>query len=41
MHVTFVQQGRKTTVDLEMNYMDYDDVGQITIPENDDEPVCP
>ncbi|MFC6951857.1 hypothetical protein [Halorubellus litoreus] len=42
MHVTFVQQGRTTTVDLEMNYTDYDDVGQITIPETeDDEPVCP
>ncbi|WP_323674695.1 hypothetical protein [Halorubellus sp. PRR65] len=42
MHVTFVQQGRKTTVDLEMNYDDYDDVGQITIPETEDDgPVCP
>ena len=42
MHVTFVQQGRTTTVDLEMHYTDYDDVGRITIPETaDGEPVCP
>lgn len=46
MHVTFVQEGRLTTVDLDMTYSDYDDVPPITIPEaenenGDSEPVCP
>jgi outer membrane lipoprotein-sorting protein len=42
MHVTFVQEGRPTTVDLNMTYSDYGDVPPITVPENDDgDPVCP
>lgn len=42
MHVTFVQEGRLTTVDLAMTYSDYDDVAPITIPENEDgNQVCP
>jgi len=42
MHVAFVQEGRLTTVDLEMTYSDYGDVPPITVPVNDDdEPVCP
>ena len=42
MHVTFVQAGRLTTVDLNMTYSDYDAVPQIDVPENDDgDPVCP
>jgi len=42
MHVTFVQEGRLTTVDLEMTYSDYGDVPPITVPEDEDgQPVCP
>jgi outer membrane lipoprotein-sorting protein len=42
MHVTFVQEGRLTTVDLNMTYSDYDDVPPIEVPETDDgDPVCP
>lgn len=42
MHVTFVQDGRTTTLALEMTYTDYGDVGQITIPETEaGDSVCP
>lgn len=41
LHVTFVQNGRVTTLALTMTYSDYDDVDQITVPTDaTGSPVC-